>query len=207
MQSPPDRPPNLSQVSSMQLLHHQAPQAAVLILLVSPLFDDTPELLSVVFRSFSGASPASGWLHADQVDGGGVEGAEAAAVVAGEEEVVIEVEGDGKAGAMFWAGMVLLSCLLAFLVNLSTFLVIGRTSPVSYQVIDPGGLGSSVVGTGIKPAFQQAPPSRTRSPLWCSPAHYLDGGFIHPPPYQSLGLDRQTCAHPSRLAPRRKLQL
>lgn len=33
-----------------------------------------------------------------------------------------------------WAGMIFLSCLLAFSVNLSTFLVIGRTSPVSYQV-------------------------------------------------------------------------
>ncbi|CAN0292518.1 unnamed protein product, partial [Ectocarpus sp. 4 AP-2014] len=78
----------MCQVSSLQLLHHQAPQAAVLILMVAPFFDDTGEL-------------------SGQTAGAGV----------------------------FWVGMVFLSCLLAFLVNLSTFLVIGRTSPVSYQVL------------------------------------------------------------------------
>lgn len=39
-----------------------------------------------------------------------------------------------EAEGLFSVGLVFLSCLLAFLVNLSTFLVIGRTSPVSYQV-------------------------------------------------------------------------
>lgn len=34
---------------------------------------------------------------------------------------------------------VLLSCLLAYGVNLSTYLVIGHTSPVSYQVGERGG--------------------------------------------------------------------
>eukprot|EP00752_Nemacystus_decipiens_P017783 g15944.t1 len=111
-------------VSSLQLLHHQAPQAAFLILVVSPLFDDTGDLLAMMVRAFSGVQP-SRWLHPSQGEGDGA----AAAGVPGAT--------DGEAGvtSLFWAGMVPLSCLLAFLVNLSTFLVIGKTSPVSYQVL------------------------------------------------------------------------
>ena len=39
----------------------------------------------------------------------------------------------------FWSGnvlyLILLSCILAFLVNLSIFLTIGRTSPITYNVL------------------------------------------------------------------------
>ncbi|CAM9401263.1 unnamed protein product, partial [Laminaria digitata] len=95
-------------VSSLQLLHHQAPQAAGLIFLVSPVFDDIEALLGML-KNAAGSLRWSG------------------TPAEGEEE--------GAEGLLFWGGMVLLSCLLAFLVNLSTFLVIGRTSPVSYQVL------------------------------------------------------------------------
>ncbi|CAM9868979.1 unnamed protein product [Ectocarpus sp. 6 AP-2014] len=106
------------QVSSLQLLHHQAPQAAVMILMVAPFFDDTGELVAMMIRTFSAAEPPL-WLHSTPANGSGT------------------TAGSGQtAGAgAFWVGMVFLSCLLAFLVNLSTFLVIGRTSPVSYQVL------------------------------------------------------------------------
>eukprot|EP00903_Cladosiphon_okamuranus_P010526 g9956.t1 len=118
-------------VSSLQLLHHQAPQAAFLILLVSPFFDETGELLAIIVRAFSRARP-SHWQPTAQVEGAGVEAAAAAAVT---EEADAAGEGEEGSATLFWAGMVLLSCLLAFLVNLSTFLVIGKTSPVSYQVL------------------------------------------------------------------------
>ena len=97
----------LHQVSSLQLLHHQAPQAAGLILLASPVFDDTEAILGIL-KNTAGSLRRSGSPLSDV-----------------EEEM---------SEGFFWVGMVLLSCLLAFLVNLSTFLVIGRTSPVSYQV-------------------------------------------------------------------------
>lgn len=84
------------QVSALQLLHYQAPQAAVLTLLVSPFFDETERVLILCLKAL--ANP-SYWTE------------------------VVD-----------WAGIVVLSCLLAFLVNLSSFLVIGRTSPVSFQV-------------------------------------------------------------------------
>ncbi|CAM9909576.1 unnamed protein product, partial [Ectocarpus fasciculatus] len=106
------------QVSSLQLLHHQAPQAAVLILVVAPFFDDTGGIVAMMIRTLSAAEPPL-WLHSTLPNGSGTP--------AGSVQT---------AGAeMFWVGMVFLSCLLAFLVNLSTFLVIGRTSPVSYQVL------------------------------------------------------------------------
>ncbi|CAN0464253.1 unnamed protein product, partial [Ectocarpus sp. 12 AP-2014] len=106
------------QVSSLQLLHHQAPQAAVLILMVAPFFDDTGELFAMMIRTFSAAEPPL-WLHSTPANGSGT-----------------TAESGQTAGVgVFWVGMVFLSCLLAFLVNLSTFLVIGRTSPVSYQVM------------------------------------------------------------------------
>lgn len=108
------------QVSSLQLLHHQAPQAAFLILVASPFFDDTGDLFAMVVRAFQGAVHSAQGEEAGATGSAGVPGA-----------------ADGGAGvtSLFWAGMVLLSCLLAFLVNLSTFLVIGKTSPVSYQVL------------------------------------------------------------------------
>lgn len=99
----------MHQVSSLQLLHHQAPQAAGLILLVSPVFDDAEAL----FRMLKNAVVS---LHRSGPLGEG-----------------------GGAEELFWVGMVFLSCLLAFSVNLSTFLVIGKTSPVSYQVNRPDG--------------------------------------------------------------------
>lgn len=108
------------QVSSLQLLHHQAPQAALLILAVSPFFDDTVGLLAMVC---SMAQP-SRWLRCTLPDEG--DGVAAAAVTAARVEAT---------SSMLWAGVVFLSCLLAFLVNLSTFLVIERTSPISYQVM------------------------------------------------------------------------
>jgi len=43
---------------------------------------------------------------------------------------------------------VLLSCALAFLVNLSTFLVIGKTSPLSYQILGHSKL-FVVLGSGF----------------------------------------------------------
>ncbi|CAM9642598.1 unnamed protein product, partial [Pylaiella littoralis] len=107
-------------VSSLQLLHHQAPQAALLILAVSPFFDDTVGLLAMVC---SMAQP-SRWLRCTLPDEG--DGVAAAAVTAARVEAT---------SSMLWAGVVFLSCLLAFLVNLSTFLVIERTSPISYQVL------------------------------------------------------------------------
>lgn len=96
----------LSQVSSMQLLHYQAPQAAVLVLLMSPLFDDTGVMLT--------------WARA----------AYATPEIEAEDDEVELISPETAAVAT----TVLLSCFLAFLVNLSLFLVIGRTSPVSYQV-------------------------------------------------------------------------
>lgn len=65
---------------------------------------------------------------AEDAGAGGVVASAAGAAVAA-------AAASGGAG-LFWGGAVLLSCLLAFLVNLSTFLVIGRTSPVSYQVME-----------------------------------------------------------------------
>ena len=77
-------------VDSFQLLHYQAPQAAGLVALSSPLFDD-------VFGASTG-------------------------LLAFEMTAPV-------------AGAVALSCLLAFCVNLSTFLVISDTNPVTYQVL------------------------------------------------------------------------
>ena len=78
-----------------------------MILAASPVFDDTEALLGMLKN-------AAGSLRlSDPPAAGG-----------GKEE-------------LFWVGMVFLSCLLAFSVNLSTFLVIERTSPVSYQVNRP----------------------------------------------------------------------
>lgn len=113
------------QVSSLQLLHHQAPQAAFLILVVSPFFDDTGDLLAMMVRAFTGVQLS----HSAHGEGAGSPSSPAAAA-----GVLGVAEGEAGATSLFWAGMVLLSCLLAFLVNLSTFLVIGKTSPVSYQV-------------------------------------------------------------------------
>lgn len=126
----PPGPPTL-QVSSLQLLHHQAPQAALLILVVSPFFDDTGDILAMIGRAFFSGAPSSHWLRTAQDEGAEV----AATAAAGVNGSAAEGEAAGGAGSVFWAGVALLSCLLAFLVNLSTFLVIGKTSPVSYQVL------------------------------------------------------------------------
>lgn len=74
---------------------------------------------------------------------------------------------------MFWVGMVFLSCLLAFLVNLSTFLVIGRTSPVSYQVM-------GAIGTNAVPGAEAQPPQR----------HQIQA---HDPPLVEETVEFRTC--------------
>lgn len=117
----------MHQVSSLQLLHHQAPQAAGLILLVSPVFDDAEALLSML-KNAVGSLRRSGPLG----EGGGAE-------------------------ELLWVGMVFVSCLLAFLVNLSTFLVIGKTSPVSYQVNHPDGKPRLAKATHAYQAFFNTP--------------------------------------------------
>lgn len=125
------------QVSSLQLLHYQAPQAALLVTLLSPMFDDTGALLL--------------WLAKCNTS--------MRAVVIG--------EGDAEAGKpqpavpestiLLVAMTVLFSCALAFFVNLSLFLVIGRTSPVSYQV---SSLELSQPGYVLHRMWQRALPIR-----------------------------------------------
>lgn len=87
----------------------------------------------MVARAFSGAQVSS-WPDSAQDEGAGAAGAATAETAAAAGGLAGTAEGEAGMASVFWAGMVLLSCLLAFLVNLSTFLVIGKTSPVSYQV-------------------------------------------------------------------------
>ena len=76
-------------VNALQLLHYQAPQAACVVIVMTPFLDD--------LRGPSG-------LFAYEYTSG--------AIMA-----------------------ILFACCLAFCVNLSTFLVIGHTNPVTYQVL------------------------------------------------------------------------
>ncbi len=73
-------------VNALQLLHYQAPQAACVVLIMTPFLDDLSGIKAYEYTT----------------------------------------------GAMMAIG---LACGLAFCVNLSTFLVIGHTNPVTYQVL------------------------------------------------------------------------
>jgi len=79
----------------LQILWYQAPQAAVLTFLCTPMLDEHIE-----YQTLSGIL---------------AEG------LSSEQTVV--------------AGVLFLSCILAFCVNLSIFLVVGATSPISYNVL------------------------------------------------------------------------
>ncbi|GMI26488.1 hypothetical protein TeGR_g8017 [Tetraparma gracilis] len=73
-------------VNALQLLHYQAPQAAGVVICMTPFLDNTRELLAYEYSQGAVVSIA-------------------------------------------------FACFLAFCVNLSTFLVIGHTNPVTYQVL------------------------------------------------------------------------
>ena len=73
-------------VNALQLLHYQAPQAAAVVIIMTPFLDNMTDL--AVYEYTPGAVAA-----------------------------------------------IAFACFLAFCVNLSTFLVIGHTNPVTYQVL------------------------------------------------------------------------
>lgn len=81
--------PKGEKINSFQLLYHQAPLSALMVLSVCPFFDDL-------------------WSEQGLYN-----------YVWTQETVVL----------------ILISCCLAFCVNLSIFLVIGKTSPISYNVL------------------------------------------------------------------------
>jgi len=92
-------------LSPPQLLYYQAPISAILVFIVTPLFD--PIFTPTDGEHFEVSNP--------------------------ERKVVGLLDYDFFAGDVLF--YVLLSCMLAFLVNLSIFLTIGKTSPITYNVL------------------------------------------------------------------------
>ena len=101
-------------LSPPQLLYYQAPISAVMVLFLTPLFDqiytttiaaDDAEIGIVTYKENPNGIQIVGLMDYRFVDHG---------------------------YALVW---VLFSCVLAFCVNLSIFLTIGRTSPISYNVL------------------------------------------------------------------------
>ena len=82
-------------LSPPQLLYYQAPISAIMVFMVTPLFDP---IFSNNDKNIVGLIDYNFW----------------------NQNVII---------------FILLSCILAFLVNLSIFLTIGRTSPITYNVL------------------------------------------------------------------------
>jgi len=81
--------------NALQILYYQAPQAATMTLILTPILDEQFNLQELPPMLASGLSP----------------------------------------GQLAVTGVLFLSCILAFCVNLSIFLVVGATSPISYNVL------------------------------------------------------------------------
>lgn len=124
------------QANSFQLLHYQAPQSALLVGLCTPLFDRVVGpggFLQVGGKGRVGeVRPTRGLLPTFIIV------STLSTHHLTDASCLLLLQFEYTSGLL---ASVLLSCLLAYGVNLSTYLVIGHTSPVSYQVGGRGGGG------------------------------------------------------------------
>ena len=92
-------------LSPPQLLYYQAPISAIMVFAVTPLFD--PVFTPSDGEQFEVSDPS--------------------------KRVIGLLDYDFLSGNVIY--LILVSCLLAFCVNLSIFLTIGKTSPITYNVL------------------------------------------------------------------------
>lgn len=106
------------QVNSFQLLHYQAPQSALFVAMCTPLFDNV--IGKGGFLEVS-QSPSKTYDHGLEIN-----------LLPCLHYFYCLSHQYNYSPSAIWA--IIVSCVLAYLVNLSTFLLIGHTSPISYQV-------------------------------------------------------------------------
>jgi len=115
-------------LDSYQLLYYQAPISAVMVFVVTPFFDQ-------MFTTTTAVTTTSRWGDRNAGDIRSIQGLDnhrSGNIMSYNARDIGLFDYPMSMEAFTW---IMVSCVLAFCVNLSIFLTIGYTSPISYNVL------------------------------------------------------------------------